>query len=202
MNLYHEDAMTALTRLVHTVDFNVSHQDELEMMTENNYKQERKKRGKRTRELIKEHTATGLGAEIAVQTLPYFSAVSEIVEDANELVFSDRMRDYKYLLEEGVFGQIKTMNLKYPDLRWYISFAQLESMLLSKPFNRDLLIVGYNKIGELKYEYKPAFLIDMAAVVDRNSKYIKPDRNSKFDSMLFDWRKAVADGVAFRFPYI
>lgn len=199
MNVYQQDVMNELARLVYTVDFNTSHQDELEMMTENNWKQEKKKRGKRSRELVKEHTATGLGAEIAIASLPYFAPVSDIVEDANTLNFVDRMKDYKYLLEEGVFGQIKTMNLKYPDLRWYISFAQLESMLLSKPHNRDLLIVGYNKLGELKYEYKPVFLINMDAVVSPNSRYVKPDRNSQFDSMIFDWRKAVADDVCVRF---
>jgi hypothetical protein len=202
MNLYNDEIMNALNDMSFTVDFNKSHQADLEMMTENNWKQEKKKRGKRTREMIKEHTAMGLGSEIAVLSLPWFGQVSEIVENAMELNYVDRMRDYKYLLEEGRYGQQKTMNLKYPDDRWYISFSQLESLLRSAPFNQDLLIVGYHKIGELVFEYKPKFLIDMQKVIAQDSKYITIDRNSKFGSYIFDWRKAVADGVCFRFTNI
>lgn len=198
MNVYNDDVMNALSELTFTVDFNTQHQDDLKMMTENNWKQEKKKRGKRTYETVQEHTAMGLGSEIALLTLPYFGQVSEIVEDAMELNFVDRMRDYKYLLEEGRYGQQKTMNLKYPDLRWYISFSQLESLLRSAPYNQDLLIVGYNKIGELKFEYKPVFLIEMQKVCTPTSRYITIDKSSKFESYIFDWRKAVNDGVCHR----
>lgn len=199
MKLYENDVMEALNNLTYEVDFRKEHQDELEMMTKNNWAQERKRRGKRSYETVKDHTAMGLGSEIAVLSLPQFAQVSEIVENAMTLNFVDRMRDYKYLLEEGRFGQQKTMNLKYPDLRWYISFSQLESLLRSAPFNQDLLIVGYNKLGELHYEYKPTFLIDMASVISPKSKYIKVDRNSAYGSYIFDWKSAVLDGVCFRF---
>lgn len=199
MKLYDNEVMHALNDLCVTIDFNVDHQEELEMMTQNNWRQEKKKRGKRSLETVREHTAMGLGSEIAVLTLPYFAQVSEIVENAMELNFVDRMRDYKYLLEEGRYGQQKTMNLKYPDLRWYISFSQLESLLRSAPFNQDLLIVGYNQIGKLKYEYHPKFLIDMEKVISPKSKYVKIDKNSMYGSYMFDWKTAVADGVCFRF---
>ena len=199
MKLYDNEVMHALNDLSFTVDFNVDHQEELEMMTQNNWRQEKKKRGKRPLEVVREHTAMGLGSEIAVLTLPYFTQVSEIVENAMELNFVDRMRDYKYLLEEGRYGQQKTMNLKYPDLRWYISFSQLESLLRSAPFNQDLLIVGYNQLGKLKYEYKPKFLIDMEQVISPKSKYIKIDKSSMYGSYMFDWKNAVLDGVCFRF---
>ena len=199
MNLYDNEVMHALNDLKFTVDFNVEHQEDLEMMTQNNWRQEKKKRGKRTLDTVREHTAMGLGSEIAVLSLPYFGQVSEIVEDAMKLNYVDRMRDYKYLLSEGRYGQQKTMNLKYPDLRWYISFSQLESLLRSAPFNQDLLIVGYEKIGDLKFEYRPKFLIDMQQVISPNSKYIKIDRNSAYGSYMFDWKKAVVDGVCFRF---
>ena len=199
MNLYDNDVMRALNDLCVTVDFNNEHQEELELMTQNNWKQERKKRGKRSLETVREHTAMGLGSEIAVLTLPYFAQVSDIVENAMELNYVDRMRDYKYLLEEGRYGQQKTMNLKYPDLRWYISFSQLESLLRSAPFNQDLLIVGYYKLGELKFEYRPKFLIDMEKVISPNSKYIKIDKSSAFGSYMFDWKLAVKDDVCFRF---
>lgn len=199
MNLYNNEVMHELNNLCFTVDFNSEYQEELEMMTQNNWKQERKKRGKRSLEIVREHTAMGLGSEIAVLTLPYFAQVSEIVENAMELNFVDRMRDYKYLLEEGRYGQQKTMNLKYPDLRWYISFSQLESLLRSAPFNQDLLIVGYNQLGKLKYEYKPKFLIDMEQVISPKSKYIKIDKSSMYGSYMFDWKNAVLDGVCFRF---
>lgn len=199
MKLYDNEVMHALNDLCVTVNFNESHQEELKMMTENNWKQERKKRGKRSYETVMDHTAMGLGSEIAVLTLPYFAQVSDIVEDAMKLDYVDRMRDYKYLLEEGRYGQQKTMNLKYPDLRWYISFSQLESLLRSAPFNQDLLIVGYTKLGELHYEYRPKFLIDMQSVISPKSKYIKVDKNSMYGSYIFDWKTAVLDGVCFRF---
>lgn len=199
MNLYNNDVMRDLNDLCYVVDFNTEYQEELEMMTQNNWKQERKKRGKRSIETVREHTAMGLGSEIAVLSLPYFGQVSEIVEDAMKLDYVDRMRDYKYLLEEGRYGQQKTMNLKYPDLRWYISFSQLESLLRSAPFNQDLLIVGYTKLGDLRFEYKPKFLIDMQKVIAPTSKYVKIDKNSAFGSYIFDWKNAVLDGVCFRF---
>lgn len=198
MKIYNDDVMSALSNLTVTIDFNTQHQEDLKLMTENNWKQEKKKRGKRSYETVQEHTAMGLGSELALLTLPYFGQVSEIVENAMELNYVDRMRDYKYLLEEGRYGQQKTMNLKYSDLRWYISYSQLESLLRSAPFNQDLMIVGYNKLGELKFEYKPVFLIDMKEVISTNSRYINIDRNSKFDSYIFDWRKAVNDEVCFR----
>ena len=198
MNTYTTEVMEALSTLTCTIDFNTQHQDELHMMTENNWKQEKKKRGKRSYETVQEHTAMGLGSELALLTLPYFGQVSEIVEDAMQLNYIDRMRDYKYLLEEGRYGQQKTMNLKYPDLRWYISFSQLESLLRSAPFNQDLLIVGYNKLGTLKFEYKPVFLIDMQKVCTPTSRYIKIDKSSAYDSYRFDWNKAVTDGVCHR----
>ena len=199
MNLYDNEVMHALNDLCVEVNFNNEHQHDLKLMTDNNYKQEKKSRGKRSYETVMDHTAMGLGSEIAVLSLPYFGQVSEIVEDAMQLNYVDRMRDYKYLLEEGRFGQQKTMNLKYPDLRWYISFSQLESLLRSAPFNQDLLIVGYNKLGELHYEYKPKFLIDMQSVISPKSKYIKVDKNSMYGSYIFDWKTAVLDGVCFRF---
>ena len=199
MNLYSNDVMHALNDLCFVVDFNKDYQAELELMTNNNWKQECKKRGKRSLETVKEHTAMGLGSEIAVLSLPFFAQVSDIVENAMELNYVDRMRDYKYLLEEGRYGQQKTMSLKYPDLRWYISFSQLESLLRSAPFNQDLLIVGYHKLGDMVFEYKPKFLIDMEKVIAPNSKYIKVDKASKFGSYIFDWKQAVLDGVCFRF---
>lgn len=199
INLYDKDVMHALNDLCFTVDFNTEHQEELELMTQNNWKQERKKRGKRSLETVREHTAMGLGSEIAVLSLPFFAQVSDIVEDAMKLDYVDRMRDYKYLLEEGRYGQQKTLNLKYPDLRWYISFSQLESLLRSAPFNQDLLIVGYTKLGDMRFEYKPKFLIDMQSVISPKSKYIKIDKNSAFGSYIFDWKNAVLDGVCFRF---
>lgn len=199
MKLYNNEVMHELNDLCVTIDFNTDHQEELEMMTQNNWRQEKKKRGKRTIETVREHTAMGLGSELAVLSLPYFAQVSEIVEDAMTLDYVDRMRDYKYLLEEGRYGQQKTMNLKYPDLRWYISFSQLESLLRSAPFNQDLLIVGYHKLGNLKFEYRPKFLIDMEKVISPNSKYIKVDKGSLFGSYIFDWKLAVTDGVCFRF---
>lgn len=197
--LYDNEVMHALNDLCVEVNFNKDHQEELRLMTENNWKQEKKKRGKRSYETVMDHTAMGLGSEIAVLSLPFFGQVSEIVEDAMQLNYVDRMRDYKYLLEEGRFGQQKTMNLKYPDLRWYISFSQLESLLRSAPFNQDLMIVGYNKLGDLHYEYRPKFLIDMQSVIAPKSKYIKIDRNSAYGSYIFDWKSAVVDGVCFRF---
>lgn len=198
MNPYNEEVMTALSDLTFTVDFTTQHQDDLNMMTENNWKQEKKRRGKRSYETVQEHTAMGLGSEIALTSLPWFGQVSEIVEDAMQLNYIDRMRDYKYLLEEGRYGQQKTMNLKYPDLRWYISFSQLESLLRSAPFNQDLMIFGYNKLGTLKFEYKPVFLIDMQKVCTPTSKYITIDKSSAFDSYRFNWQKAVHDGVCHR----
>jgi hypothetical protein len=197
--LYDNEVMHALNNLCVEVNFNKDYQEELRLMTENNWKQEKKKRGKRSYETVMDHTAMGLGSEIAVLSLPFFGQVSEIVEDAMQLNYVDRMRDYKYLLEEGRFGQQKTMNLKYPDLRWYISFSQLESLLRSAPFNQDLMIVGYTKLGDLHYEYRPKFLIDMQSVIAPKSKYIKIDRNSVYGSYLFDWKAAVLDNVCFRF---
>ena len=195
MKLYAPEVMEQLSNLQMTIDFNKEHQDDLAKMTENNWKQEKKRRGKRDYDTVKMHTAMGLGFEKVLLSLPYFGEVSEIVEDAMELNFIDRMRDYKYLMGEGCFGQQKTFNLKYSGLQWYISFSQLESLLRSAPFNEHLMLGGYKEIGHLIFEYRPAFLMDMKSVISYDSKYITKAANSKYDSYIFNWRKAVEDGV-------
>ena len=197
MKLYAPEVMDALKNLKVVVNFNKEHIEDLNKMTETNWKQEKKRRGgaKRDWATVQMHTAQGLGFEKALLQLPYFSEVCDIVEDANALAFSDRMRDYKYLIGEGCFGQQKTFNLKYPGLQWYISYEQLCSLLRSAPFNEHLLVGGFNELGHLHYEYKPAFLIDMKSVVQQDSKYIKIAPWSKYNSYIFNWKQAIKDGV-------
>ena len=108
MKIYAPEVMEDLSNLRVTVDFSKEFQDDLAKMTENNWKQEKKRRGKRDYDTVKMHTAMGLGFEKVLLSLPYFGEVSEIVEDAMQLNFIDRMRDYKYLMGEGCFGQQKT----------------------------------------------------------------------------------------------
>lgn len=198
MNVYAPEVMEALSNLQVTVDFNNEYVEDLKNMTENNWKQEKKSRGNRDYDTVKMHTAMGLGFEKVLLSLPYFSEVSEIVENAMKLNYIDRMRDYKYLVGEGCFGQQKTFNLKYSGLRWYISYKQLLSLLRSAPFNEHLMLGGYREKAHLVYEYQPAFLMDMKSVIAYDSKYIKKDPNSQYDSYIFNWQKAVLDGVCIK----
>jgi hypothetical protein len=199
VKVYSPEIMEELSNLRVTVDFNEEYKDDLSKMTENNWKREKKRSGKRRDyDTVKMHTAMGLGFEKVLLTLPYFGEVSEIVDDAMELNFIDRMRDYKYLVGEGCFGQQKTFNLKYSGLQWYINYQQLLSLLRSAPFNEHLMLGGYREKAHLVYEYQPAFLMDMKSVIAHDSKYIKKAPNSQYDSYIFDWQKAVFDGVCIK----
>jgi hypothetical protein len=195
MKIYSSEVMEALTNLRVKVNFNEEFQEDFHKMTMNNWAQEQKKEPhkRRTFETVKMHTAQGLGFEKALLTLPYFGEVNSIVDNANDIPYADRMRDYKYLIGERCFGQQKTFNLKYNGLQWYITASQKSSLKRSSPFNEHILVGGYHELAPLFYDYRPAFLIDSKKFVDNYNEYASPAGSFKSD--LFNWRKAIKDNI-------
>jgi len=171
--MFSENVITAISTLNKVVDMR-EHTKDLDTMTATNWKNEVKKRGPRSFDVVKKNTATGLGAEIALHSTGLFEQTSAITENAVGLSFAQRKRDVRC---EEKLGEVKTMNAKYP--YWYISESQCESVMYSIKFNDFFLIMAYEEIQGLKYRYRPKFLIDskkLSGYIIKNSGPYSPYR--------------------------
>ena len=183
MTVFSEGVMKVLSSLVSVVDLR-DHAAELDMMTKTNWKQEMKRRGQRSYDVVRENTARGLGAEIALHQTNIFEQTSPVTENAQGLTFAQRKRDVRC---EGLVGEVKTMNGKYP--WWYITSAQCESIMYSTRFNDFFLILATEGVKPLVYQYRPKFLIDSKAV----SGYIIKNTGG-YSEYKFNHQRAVAAG--------
>lgn len=181
---FSDEVMRTLSELESVIDLR-DHQEDLDMMVNTNWKNENRKRGSRSFDVVKENTARGLGAEIALQQTGLFEQSSPITEDAKGLSFAQRKKDVTC---EGMTGEIKTMNGKYP--WWYISSSQCESVLYSTRFNDFFLIMSVEPIKPMVYRYYPKYLIDSK----RLAKYIVKN-DAGYSEFKFHHSKAVADGA-------
>lgn len=188
MDTLSKSVMDALTNLYVQIDLS-KHKVDLDMMTETNWAQERKRRGSRTEDMVRRHTAIGLGAEIAVLSTKLFTSCSPITEGAKGLTYVQRKRDVEC---EGATLEIKTMNSKYG--RWYISDGQCESVFRSAILNKYFLLVEYEDKGGLKFNYMPRFLIDSKHI----ARYIVANRGP-YSQYVFDHNKAVKNGACIDF---
>lgn len=159
---FSEKVMTTLSGLNIVVDMQ-DHRTELDMMAATNWKQEKKRRGKRSENVVFHHTAMGLGAEFALSYTRLFKSRSPITENAIGLSYVQRKQDMEC---EDLVLEIKVKNAKYD--KWYISNSQAKSVLHSSKLNDLFLIMEYDELGGLKYRYRPRFLIDS----DNIGKYI------------------------------
>lgn len=182
--MFSEKVMKALASLKKEVNV-LDHKDDLDTMTETNWKTELRKdeENRRTKDTVRNHTAIGLGAELALHSTGLFIPTSKITKDAIGLTFSDRKKD---VLCEEKLGEVKTMNGKWPT--WYISKNQYKSVSYSIPFTEFFLIVAYEQLMPLKYRYRPRYLIDSKSIL---SYIIDGTAKSKYQ---FDHRKAIAAG--------
>lgn len=188
MNTFSDQVMEALSNLNVVVNM-IDHSADLDMMTATNCAQERKRRGSRTEDVIRRHTAIGLGAEIAIQGTGFFKQCSPITEGAKGLSYVQRKQDVEC---EGYKLEIKTMNSKYG--RWYISDAQCESVLRSAILNSYFLLVEYKDLGGLKFRYSPRFLIDSSKI----SRYIVAN-SGQYSQYVFDSHRATKAGACIDF---
>ena len=172
--------MQTLSTLESVVDLR-DHKEDLEMMTATNFSQEKRRRGQRSEDVVRRHTAMGLGAEIALTQTGLFESYSKITEGAVGLSYVQRKRDLKC---EDFTLEVKVMSGKYN--RWYISDAQCESVLRSAVLNDFFLIVEYEDLGSLKYRYRPRFLIDSKRV----SEYIIKGTGG-YSSFMFSHERAI-----------
>lgn len=188
MNSLSESAMEALAGLNVVVNL-VDHKADLDMMTSTNWARERKRRGVRTEDVVRRHTAMGLGAEIAVQGTGHFKQCSPITEGAKGLSYVQRKQDVEC---EGRKLEIKTMNSKYG--RWYISDSQCESVLRSAILNDFFLLIEYDDLGGLKFRYRSRFLIDSSKI----GKYIVANAG-QYSQYVFDHLRAAKQGACIDF---
>lgn len=180
---FSDKVMSVLHTMESVIDLR-DHAKDLDMMTNTNWKNEQRRRGKRTFDVVKENTARGLGAEIALQQTELFEAAAPITENAEGLTFAQRKKDVKC---EGFTGEIKTMNAKYP--WWYISSAQCESIMYSTRFNDFFLLMSAEPIKPLVYSYRPRFLIDSEKLGDFIAK-----NNGGYSEYKYDHPRAIAKG--------
>lgn len=177
------EVIATLSSLNKVVDMR-EHKADLDMMVATNWKREMLRKGPRSYDVVKRNTATGLGAEIAVQSTGFFEQSSPITEDAKDLTFAQRKTD---VICEGKNGEVKTMNAKYP--YWYISDSQVKSVTYSTRFNQFFLIVAYEEVQPLKYRYRPRYLVDS----NKLSGYIVKN-NTGYSPYRFDHVRAIKNG--------
>lgn len=158
MKTFSDQVMTVLSDLNVVVDMQ-DHRAELDMMAATNWKQEKKRRGQRSEDVVTRHTAMGLGAEFALSGTGFFKSRSPITENAVGLSYVQRKQDMEC---ENLVLEIKTMNSKYG--KWYISDSQTESVLRSAKLNDLFLVMEYDELGGLKYRYRPRFLVDSKSI--------------------------------------
>lgn len=180
---FSKEVIGALSCLDRVVDMR-EHKTDLDMMVNTNWKNEMRRRGKRSHDVVVKNTATGLGAEIAVQSTGLFEQAAPITENAEGLTFAQRKKD---VICEGKSGEVKTMNAKYP--YWYISDSQAESVMYSTRFNQFFLIVAYDELQPLKYRYRPRYLVDSNML----SRYIVKNTGS-YSPYRFDHVAAIKNG--------
>jgi hypothetical protein len=180
---FSKEVMNILCNLNTAVNMQ-DHKADLDMMTATNYKQELKRRGTRSEDVVRRHTAMGLGAEIALSGTGYFVSKYPITENAVGLSYVQRKQDMEC---EGVVLEIKSMNSNRGV--WYISDKQCESVLRSAKVNDMFLVVEYFDLGGLKYRYKPRFLVDAKEI----TRYIVAS-NGQYGGYKFANARAVKDG--------
>jgi hypothetical protein len=184
--------MNSLQRACSKIDIVIDlnspeYSQKLEWLTNNNYNQELKKKGPRSKDVIRLHSSYGLGSELALHSTNEFDDSCEIVEDANSLKYEDRQKDL-ISKSTGLSVQVKSYNNK--NKVWYISNSQYYSIKRSSQHNDVYIIMSYDVISSLKYKFKSKFLIDS----NRIMKYIKSCR-SKYSNYYFDHQEAINDGA-------
>lgn len=170
MKIMSQETMQRLVNLDVIVDMaEAVNYDDLRKFAENNIRQEKRKpkEDRRSDEVIINHSATGLAAEKAVETIG-FVPNAPIVEDAMELDFVDRMTDH---VVDGIKVAVKSSNPAYKYMS--ISHRQMESILRSCKLNDVFLIMGCESLGSLKFRVTPRFLVDAAAF----PRYIRPSQH-------------------------
>jgi len=181
---FSDAVMQTLHSLESVVDLR-DHQSDLDMMVNTNWKNECRKRGARSFDMVKENTARGLGAEIVLQETQLFEQSSPITEDAKGLSFAQRKKDVTC---EGYSGEVKTMSGKYP--WWYITSSQCESVIYSTRFNDFFLIMSVDPVKPLVYKYQSRFLIDSKKM----SRYIVSNTKG-YSEFKFNHIQAIDDGA-------
>lgn len=163
MKQFSAEVMDVLSNIHDTIDMK-DYSEQLNVFVENNWKQELKIHGSRTKNQVIKHSAMGLAAEIALTNTGYFSSVSDIVEDANKnLTYQNRKRD---LLCEGFHCEVKSSSPKYKI--FYISNSVYHSIAKSVPFNDFIIVMDREDLGDLVYMITPKYLIDIKQIM----KYI------------------------------
>jgi len=130
----------------------------------------------RDENLIREHTAHGMGAECYLLLNSVFKQVSPAVDNAKSIPFGKRMQDLEC---EGRFIQVKScpLNPQYGDPNWNISEATLKSLQHSSKYCDVLMVIGYEKLSYLKYLYTPLWMIDIKELM-KNAGYFRKEVSS------------------------
>lgn len=181
MKLFSRETLQRLVELDIVVDMR-EHADDLRKFAENNIRQEKRKplHERRSDDVIINHSATGLAAEKAVETIGFIPN-SPIVEDAMKLSFVSRMTDH---VVDGVKVAVKSTNPAHKHMT--ISHNQMESVLRSCKLNDVFLVMGCESLGSLKFHVTPHFLVDAAAF----PRYIRLSQYKK-NSYYFAHREAI-----------
>jgi hypothetical protein len=181
MKRFSSKIMSVLRNINNVIDMK-DYAQQLDIFVENNWKQELKIHGRRTKNQVIKHSAMGLAAEIALTNTGYFSSVADIVEDANKNInYTKRKRD---LLCEGFYCEVKSSSPKYKT--FYVSQSVFTSLIKSKPFNDFVIVMDREDLNDLVYRITPKYLIDIKQIID----YIVPTNGHALSRYIFDHQTA------------
>lgn len=145
----------------------------------NNIREEKKKNGDRSDEIIRIHTAKGIGLETYLLKNDFFSEAAPVVEDARkDLTFIERSRDLLYFDQ---YVQVKSLTRVYGN--WsYISESTFKSITGSHKHNSFYIFGMADQVEDNStlYTYKPYFAIEsktlaMAIRQTEGSYYVSLD---------------------------
>lgn len=176
-------ALSSLNQCIHAPDYG----DEFYNMVETNQLQEQKKDEKyrRSPEMILTHTAMGFGAEKALHHTGLFQPVSEVTKLRQGITYANGKKD---VYCEEFIAEVKTKSNRFED--WFISKSQYNSIKECVKYNDFIIVVEYNQIDLLTYDYKPQYLVDIKSIL----KYIDTSKETRHGSYTFQHRKAIANG--------
>lgn len=184
--------MTALAE----VDFTIAWKSDprakdMARMWQNNLKQRLKKNSNVDEKMVLTDTAVGYGAELATTASGVLKSVNDVVDDPDQLKFSERMRDFVW---NDIYFQGKTSRITQP--YWYIAPATMKSLEQSVRFNTYLIVTGYSELAKFHYHYNTRMIIDFKKFMENPGLYLL--RKAAY-SYPFNAQKAVEDGVCHQF---
>lgn len=187
MITFSQSVMDSLRNLDVVIDMDdPKFKEDFDTMVENNWEQEKRKKGPRNFKTIRWHTAMGLCAEKALETTGFFKSTAKITKGAVGVSYAKRKTDLRC---DDMICEAKSMPAGTDSYRF--NDSQKESILRCQPFNDVFVIVAREQVGQqydVKFRCVPRYIVDAKQM----HLYIKrPKNKSDFFSNEFDHLSAI-----------